>query len=186
MAINKNRKRSVRLLLWADCERSCEGCCNKHFDLGALPVATGSEIENADEILLTGGEPMLYPAAVLNIIRGLKEKAPNAKIILYTAELRKPLELFYLMCFLDGLTVTVHAEPLADSDAERFLHDFIIPYGQSRLAGTGQSLRLNIFKGVYFPIEKHSKLHAVSWKIKRDIEWLTDCPLPPDEIFRRI
>ena len=49
----------LRLLLFEECNRSCPGCCNRDWDLQPLPVCY--DLPPYRIILLTGGEPMLYP-----------------------------------------------------------------------------------------------------------------------------
>jgi molybdenum cofactor biosynthesis enzyme MoaA len=51
--------KKLRLLVTERCARSCSGCCNHDWDLAALP--TCESYAGYDEVLLTGGEPMLYP-----------------------------------------------------------------------------------------------------------------------------
>ena len=58
--------KKLRLLLFTDCNRNCEGCCNNDFDLNALKVET--DFRQYDKIFLTGGEPMIAPAIVINTI----------------------------------------------------------------------------------------------------------------------
>lgn len=155
----------LRLLLWSACDRTCPGCCNKDWDLDALPVVTEREIVFADMIILTGGEPMLSPGRVLSYVYYLRRVIPyQIPIILYTA---KPADLPEMDLWLDGFTVTLHEQ----ADVEPFL----------AVAGklTG-SLRVNVFKGV------DAQHIPPQWQVKREIEWIKDCPLPTGELFRRI
>jgi hypothetical protein len=153
----------LRLLLWEACNRSCAGCCNKQWDLTALPVVTEKEIAQADMILLTGGEPMLSPSRVLSYTSYLRGRTrPHTPIILYTA---RALGLPEVSPYMDGITLTLHVQ----SDVEPFL---ALP----RLPG---SLRVNVFAGIDLP------RIPPGWQVKRNIRWIEDCPLPPDETFRR-
>ncbi len=153
----------LRLLLWSACDRACPGCCNKDWDIPNLPVVTEKEIANAEMILLTGGEPMLSPSRVLSYVHYLRGRT-SAPIILYTA---KPERLPEMDAYLDGLTVTLHEQ----ADVPRFMA--IARY----LTG---SLRVNIFAGIETPPI------PPQWQVKRGIEWIKDCPLPPGEILRRV
>lgn len=154
----------LRLLLWSACNRACEGCCNKQWDLDELPVVTEKEIAQADMIILTGGEPMLRPTRVLSTVSAIRHQAkPGTPIIMYTARMYQLPEVAY---YLDGVTVTLHEQ----ADVEPFMA--VAPL----LTG---SLRVNVFAGIETPPI------PPQWQVKRDIEWIADCPLPPTEIFRR-
>lgn len=59
--------RKLRLLFTKDCNRDCPGCCNKDWDLDHLPVC--ADFKPYDLVMITGGEPMLYPERLLKLIR---------------------------------------------------------------------------------------------------------------------
>lgn len=82
MAKEKNKK--LRLLLFEKCNRNCKGCCNKQWDLSKLPIE--NDFTGYKLIILTGGEPLLEPDLVKNVIRMIRNKT-DAKIILYTAKI---------------------------------------------------------------------------------------------------
>lgn len=158
---------TLRLLLFSACNRSCVGCCNKDWDLDALPKV--KNYRGYDEIILTGGEPMLNPGLVIETASQIRLQT-HAPIILYTA---KPERLPEVMPYLDGVTVTLH-EP---DDVAPFL---TLP---NPLLGAGFyrhcTKRLNVFAGVDVP-------DIYGWEIKRGIEWIKDCPLPDQEVFMRL
>lgn len=147
----------LRLLLFSSCNRTCPGCCNKQWDLDALPVAT--DFRGYDMVILTGGEPMLNPGLVVQVASKIRRSTP---VILYTA---MPQELPRVMSYLNGVTVTLHDQ----MDVAPFL---ALP----KLHG---SLRVNVFAGVNVP-------DVPGWEMKRDIEWIEDCPLPEGEVFMRL
>lgn len=159
--------KKLRLLITKNCNKNCSGCCNNQWDLSKLPVCTS--YAGYDEIMITGGEPMTEPLRVQRLIRAIRKENTFAKIILYTTDLATVL--FYCLDWmLDGLTVTIHDR----YDARHFVES-------EREANFDESLslRLNIFKGIsIFPL-KHK------WKIKEDIEWIENCPLPENEVFMR-
>ena len=68
--------RKLRLLFTKDCNRNCPGCCNKDWDLDSLPVCT--DFTPYDLVMITGGEPMLYPERLLHLIRRIREENPKA------------------------------------------------------------------------------------------------------------
>jgi hypothetical protein len=46
------------------------------------------------------------------------------------------------------------------------------------------SLRLHIFEGI--DISKLDDIDLKNWKIKKNIKWIKNCPLPQDEVFMRL
>jgi len=163
----------LRLLITEQCPRSCEGCCNKDWDLDALPVCT--DFSGYDEILLTGGEPMLRLDRVDHVLTDIARVNPDALTIMYTAqlpELMNVIKLYTILQRLKGVTVTLHEQ-----------NDVCTFFLFNRLLGPEdreKSLRLNVFNGVEL-----TNMDLTGWKVKEDIEWIDNCPLPPDEILMR-
>jgi hypothetical protein len=162
-------KKKLRLLLFKNCNRKCEGCCNKDWDLDSLPKARS--FKKYYKILLTGGEPMLDPILVLNTIKKIKQQNPNCTIYLYTAKPNHHLKL--ILHFIDGVVVTLHEQ----ADVEPFLD-----FHKNMCYISNKSYRLNIFKGIKIP-KKHK---LKTWKIKDNMEWIKDCPLPSNEEFKKL
>ena len=164
--------KKLRLLLFEECDRACEGCCNKDWDLASLEVE--KDFRDYDLIMLTGGEPMLNPQTILRAARRIRETT-RAPIILYTAMVRKPETLLIVVNQLDGMTLTLHGQE--DVEDFKFLNGMILKGG--RLIGN-KSLRLNVFKGVDL-----TGIDLSRWQVKPDIEWIKNCPLPGDEVLKR-
>ena len=164
--------KKLRLLLFEECNRNCEGCCNKDWNLKTLPIA--KDFYNYNKIMVTGGEPMLRPKYLINTLINLRYKAPNALLILYTAKVDDLLHTFKVLKFIDGMTLTLHEQ----SDV-KYLVKFDILLSKSNFY-LNEYFRLNVFKGIKIP-----KL-LNNWKIKENVEWIKNCPLPKDEIFMRL
>jgi len=162
----------LRLLLFEDCNRQCKGCCNKEWDLKALPVET--DFTQYSKILLTGGEPMIDPFWIHVVIRTIRRHT-KAPIYLYTAKVDELYSTLDVLREIDGMTVTLHdQEDVApflalNNHISHFLHTN--PY---------KSLRLNIFKGIEIDTEP-----LFLWRIRKNIVWTKDCPLPKGEVFKR-
>jgi len=164
---------NLRLLLLSECNRTCKGCCNKDFDLESLPVCnsfTGYEM-----VILTGGEPLLKPWLIINTAVAVRAENPTAKIVLYTARSVDPaLFVSLLENHLDGITLTLHTR----KDVASFITLNNLIKSMPSLAG--KSLRLNVFRGINLGDTDLSQ-----WKVKNEIQWIKECPLPSDEVFMR-
>lgn len=164
----------LRLITTYDCPRNCEGCCNKQrqFSGGAVPFFD-DDYKKYDQIILTGGEPMLYITSLILLINFIR-LSTKAKIILYTAKLDDPRQLIIMLHGVDGMTVTLHEKK--DVNDFRKMNNLLIR-SKSR---ERKSLRLNVFSEVNI---KH--LNTSLWDVKDGIEWIDDCPLPNgEEIYK--
>lgn len=166
--------KKLRLLMCNECNRNCNGCCNKGWDLDRLPVCLN--FIGYDLIMLTGGEPMLRPNVVKYAIEVIREVNPHAKIIMYTAYRQDPMAVVHMLDRLDGITITLHEQ----EDLEPFLNlcELIVSTGRKEKFA-GKSLRLNVFSNV-----KIDKM-IDGWEVKDNIQWIKNCPLPEGETFMR-
>lgn len=100
--------KSARVITTFECNRNCPYCSNNYKSL----ISQGKEEDNLDfvkdydEIILTGGEPMLYPERLLDLIKNIKVVNPNVKIYLYTAKWEPFIQT--ILHYIDGLTYTLH------------------------------------------------------------------------------
>jgi len=132
-----------------------------------LPIC--EDYTGYDQILLTGGEPMLAPDLIERVISDI-HKQTECPIYLYTAYVRDVPAVLRILHQLDGLTLTLHEQ----SDVEPWLElDKVVPW-------TTKSLRLNVFEGVDL-----SAYDTWRWDVKDHIQWIPDCPLPEGEVFMR-
>lgn len=165
------KKLQLRLLLFEDCNRRCAGCCNKDWDLSALPVVDG--YADYDLIMLTGGEPLLRPDIIRDTVKDIRSQT-DAKIIVYTAMAYHLSTFLGCLRIVDGITLTLHTQPDA-ADFTRLCTFYLAPHHVA-----GKSMRLNVFKGVTC-----AGIPAY-WQVKKDIEWIKNCPLPEGEVFKRL
>ena len=164
--------KKLRLLLFEECNRNCEGCCNKDWDLKNLPIAPKSYYE-FQQILLTGGEPLIKPEFTERVIREVINRT-HASVYLYTAKIDDIYLVKYLLRFLNGITVTLHD----NNDASDFLKLCKNLFNNDI---RDKSLRVNIFKNVNVREEQI----PFYWKVKSNIEWIKNCPLPEGEVFMK-
>jgi len=167
----------LRLLVTKSCDRKCPGCCNQDWDLDGLERLDFSEIREYSEILITGGEPMLYPTQLMHFLRKINDYAPWVRVYMYTARTKRPAELVGVMAWLDGLTLTLHTR----DDADRFM-DFKRCMPAKWL--DSKSLRLNVFKEVEMD-DVILDIIGKGWEVKNNMEWIKDCPLPEGEVFKK-
>ena len=162
----------ARIITTYKCPKDCKDCCNKNWK--GIPAKV-MDNHNYDMFIITGGEPMLFPNSIRRLILKLRvESSAKAKIILYTASTKKYSELLVLISFyLDGLTVTLHD----NEDVKPFLKFNEKILNLEKGIFNTKSLRLNIFKEVKIPKDVDLSM----WKIKSDMIWLKDCPLPKGE-----
>lgn len=158
----------ARIICTYSCPRSCEGCCNKDWPFEpARPIERYTDF---NEILLTGGEPLMFPERLWDLILQIR-KVTKTKIYIYTAAIEMPFALNCMMKVADGICLTLHT-PNDIRLFNRFQSRFPIP--------KDRSMRLNIFEKIGYP------KNTTGWAVKKDIRWLKQCPLPQDEILYKL
>jgi organic radical activating enzyme len=170
--------KKLRLLVTKKCNRACAGCCNKQFDLDNLEVLKSyDDLHQFDQIIITGGEPLLFGNDMLVLVNKIRKYDVRAEIILYTAKIDDFSIIDKLLPNIDGITVTLHEQ----YDIRNFLglNAYLFEKMLQHSYYDNKSFRLNVFKGI--------KYYASNiWKVKDNIEWIEDCPLPNDEVFMRL
>lgn len=183
----------LRLLVTDKCNLKCPKCCNNSYNLDEIPKFDWEDIDY-EEILITGGEPLLYEdnhnSLLGDILIPLKI-AYDCPIYMYTNS-SNPLVTCHLIGtkYLDGLTVTLHNGMDIPNLLliDFYIHTMVEPWYQSDK--DIKSLRLNLFKKDAFGpnIYDWAKLVAslkCDWKVKY-IEWEDNCPVPDNEVFKRL
>lgn len=98
----------LRLLVTTKCPNKCPMCCNNSWDFSKLPVV---EHFNYKEIMITGGEPLLFPEKLSNLAESVRTVQKLAygnkgKLFLYTA-LADMLPNY--IRYFDGVVYTPHS-----------------------------------------------------------------------------
>lgn len=160
----------LRLLLWRDCVRSCKHCPNALLE--DPPQLDWNEIEGYDEIILTGGEPLMYPGALNIVLREINAmRKDTSHLFLYTAMPSPADALIEAASQVSGVTLTVY-------NSKR-MRDAWVAMARMRDAGLQLTNRLITFKDVNLPDWVEGWEHVVR-------EYVKDCKLPDDEDFRRL
>jgi hypothetical protein len=128
--------------------------------------------------MLTGGEPMLNPNLVILIARSIKCLNSTAQLYMYTALTTHPDQLINVLQYIDGICVTLHEA----CDLEPFIEFDKVLRNHPELHN--KSFRLNVFHEVQ--IGEYQQSLSSLWKIKTNIEWIKNCPLPSGEVLMRL
>jgi len=158
----ENHKRFARVVMSFKCNRKCKGCCNQIMDFDHI-LAKVEEIKGYEQVFITGGEPMLYPDRLIEIINILKRNG-NQKIFLYTAWPYPKKTFLKILKMLDGVTLTLHAH------LDRYM---FIDNGYDKMKFPGKEMRVKAFSVKNFEV-------TGDWKVI-PTKWISDCPMPPDE-----
>lgn len=132
-------------------------------------------LKDYEEVVITGGEPMINPAQLYTVIKMLRKQNKRQKIYLYTACLTMD-DHPVILKHLDGITVTVHAEA-TDEDIRN------LKYMSSNLYDEDLDMRLFIDKRVYDRYDL-SNICMKTWDVVRKLEWKEKCdPTENEELF---
>ena len=158
-------KRTARVIVTYQCNRNCPGCCNSKL-FNVQKISNISELKDYEEVVLTGGEPMLFADSLLKLIKNLKRQNRGQKIFLYTACLEID-DYKKILNELDGITVTLHAEA-TDEDIRN------LKYMSENLYGESLDMRLFVDERVYSKYDL-SNICMKTWDVVRKLQWKDKC-----------
>jgi pyruvate-formate lyase-activating enzyme len=159
-------KTSARVIVTYDCNRKCPGCCNTTYDK-VIPVLTShAELIRYDDIVITGGEPMLFPDEVLSLIKRIRNATFGRNIYLYSSFWNGTEKHLDVLRAVNGITFTLHAE-CNDKDVKA-LKDL------SRDLISSDSNRLIIDNRVYDRYDL-SNIDLSRWNVIRKLQWKDEC-----------
>lgn len=166
--------KKLRLLVTKVCDRRCPGCCNKDYDLDNLPKIT--DFHGWDEIMITGGEPLLFPEQLRKFVKELDSVKDNeTKLYLYTASMNLITNWEWIITWFDGVQLTIH--DLSQEEIDYFNNTVLL----HRRFTLPRTLRLSVFPELKYPILIRPKL----WDVVRFQGWIEKCPLPAGETLGR-
>jgi hypothetical protein len=141
------------------------------YNLNNLPTAP--DFREYGEIILTGGEPLLYPEVLLDEIERI-QKRTMAFIYMYTACTTKPKAFMYVMRKIHGCTLTLHTQEDV-RNFYNFQHHIDLFYRQLKY----KSMRLAVRKGITLSDVSHY------WNVNY-WEPMEVCPVPQGEVFMKL
>jgi organic radical activating enzyme len=162
----------ARVITTFECGRACVYCCNKYETLisKAIEIHDIGQASGYDQVLLTGGEPMLYPAKIIGYCMRLRECGFKGKIYMYSAKFVPAM--WDVIPHLDGIHFTLHTASWQDRNEFNMLQV---------LVGSNQdkSFRLYISPSITQAITIYPNL----WKRVEVKPWIPEgqCPLPEGE-----
>lgn len=174
---NDKTKKIIHLFITDKCQRNCKYCCNKQYNIDTIDVITKEELQEAEMVFLTGGEPFFMPDPdPCELAQQLKNKYPNIKKV-YAYTNAHELWIYLLpnlhrnLDGIDGLTISIKSP----RDVLAFRALAANPDIQA-LAG---NIRLYTFDGF-------DNVECPNWVDKRHRDWQTDFVPADDSIFRRL
>lgn len=173
-------KKTARVIVTYDCPRDCQNCCNEH--IGDVPQVRFGDLLKYEEIVITGGEPMLLAPRVVEMIHRLRVNGFTGNIWLYSScvKVSRWADKAVLK-EVDGVTYTVHFKPSVNNlrDARK-LSDFIHDNMDNRR--NNRSDRLFIDSRCYWEVLKIIGCDLRHWSVVKALQWREDeCPLPEHE-----
>ena len=113
LLVNNPSARKARVIITFKCNRRCVNCCNTYKSIidAGKHIRSITELAGYDQVILTGGEPMLFPDTVIGICEQLGKQ--GSEVFLYTA-LWVP-QITTILKLVKGIHYTVHS-PASDCD----------------------------------------------------------------------
>ena len=166
----------ARLLITKACQRSCSYCCNEQEGaLDTMQDITVAGLQGYDQVLITGGEPMLYPQRIKALVKALRLQNPKVTIYLYSAYYRAA-HTPQIMDMVDGIHFTLH-EGTSTREISEFIQ-FQTCIQMFRLRGMHhKSYRLYIVPSVELLIP----IRPALWSRIESFPFKEQCPLPQGE-----
>ena len=75
---------TLHLFVTDECTNRCPKCCNRMYPAKDIPFVTKADIESAELVCLTGGEPFLFEET-LWLARNFKAAYPGKKLVGYSS-----------------------------------------------------------------------------------------------------
>ena len=175
-------KKTARVIVTYRCDRKCENCCNEH--IRNVPEVQFEDLLEYDEIVITGGEPMLIAPRVVEMVHRLQANGFTGNIYLYTAMFKRNHWAHKtLVKEVTGITYTLHFPVLREDvvqayDLNQYIRDNLDNQNNSRADRLFYDSRCWLFMD---EIMKGTQ-NANHWTEVRSLRWKDgECPVPEHE-----
>lgn len=174
---------NARVIITMDCNRKCVGCCNTYEPImkKATYIESLDELLGYQNIMITGGEPALYPDFVEKFVDEMTgQQVDGRKIYLYSAKWTPMWNKLVTLGKIDGIHYTLH-EPLIDGDLAGFEFMQVVAE-RAKKAGSKISFRSYIDPNIHC---YDLKVNPMCWDRLEIKPWIDsgDCELPEDKLF---
>lgn len=172
----------MHLMILNRCDHNCRLCCNKHYDIGKIPVATVEELKTVHTVCFTGGEPFLSWVNIDNLAVDIKLQYPNVEnIYIYTSGFAFAAKQDQYFNYVDGINFA----PKNSNDwgaLEAFAND-----ASSANVARLKSNRLYVFKEQAKAFRERHEHIAEELNLNVVYRmWQEEFNTPDNEIFRRL
>jgi len=170
--------KSLRLLVTKKCLLHCKYCSNQYIQ--PVIIFNFECLNMYDNIIITGGEPLLFPESLLKLIHNIRSVNFNIPIYLYTSIFNPSTANKNILTLLSGITFTVHNRICFYEflDLKKYLDEVPLFYSPSPYYK-----RLHIFTD----FGELTEANLYGWNV-RFVTWKKDfeCKLPEHEQFMRL
>lgn len=168
--------KTARIIATLACGRKCDYCVNYQKGiLGQIKLLTNPlELGRYNIVLITGGEPTLWPDRLSKLITVVRRVNPRIKVYLYASDYTDVAAMSRLLRTVDGMTYTLHPG-CSQLDIVKFqAAQDIVRYGGLHLSG---SFRLRLSD------DMPDSLYLTTWVWRRIELWRpgSRCVLPEGE-----
>lgn len=178
-------KKRARVIVTYKCPRQCENCCNEH--IGNVPEVKFEDLLKYEELVITGGEPMMLAPRVVEMIHRLRANGYKGKIWLYTSSVKTARWADRaVLKEVDGITYTLHHKPSQnDLRDARKLSKYIQDNLDNRKHERSDRLLIDsrcYTEEVLSIIGLDTEDSWGHWTSVKSLKWKNDeCPLPEGE-----
>lgn len=161
----------IHIMTTSLCNRNCENCCNKQYNLNDIPYVTDAELQNANTICLTGGEPFLFsnPCEIANYYKWKYRNISSVYVYANAFELGNYLCHNGKIFAIDGVSVSIK------TGIDRAMFDRYIVCNND--IANLSSNRLYVFDGL--------RPKKADGFVVVEREWQSDFVPADDSIFRK-
>lgn len=169
-------KKTARVIVTYNCPKKCEGCCNTKII--KPPLTTIQKLATYDEVVITGGEPLLYLKRLEWFIKKLYNEGFIGDLYLYTSYWstkttpRTDVLRESVIRKFNGVTYTLHTgSDEYIKELKAFMEE--VPKGN-------KNIRVFVDSRIYDSYD----LSNINWSrvdVIRKLQWNDNCATPPHE-----